>query len=155
MRALEVSEAVDSRAKFGRGRGRPETWVLTRSGRSVAMIVPIDDDDYFRMRLANHPSFIRIIERSRARYAATGGRSLAEMRRDYVAPAHPTRRSSSGRHETEVQPPLRDRLQLGQRRSPGREPGGGHGGLRARVRELQRNGEIMEVVGGAGRDDRP
>jgi hypothetical protein len=43
----------------------------------VAAVVPIDDEDYFSMRLANDPRFIGIIERSRARYKATGGISLS------------------------------------------------------------------------------
>jgi hypothetical protein len=33
----------------------------------VAAVVPIDDEDYFSMRLANDPRFIEIIERSRER----------------------------------------------------------------------------------------
>lgn len=47
------------------------------------------------MRLANDPRFIALIERSRASYKATGGISLAEMRRKYGIPAKPRRRSTS------------------------------------------------------------
>ena len=73
MRTVEISQAADSLPEYGR-RKRGETWVLTRRGRPVAAVVPIDDEDYFSMRLANDPRFIEIIERSRARYKATGGR---------------------------------------------------------------------------------
>jgi antitoxin (DNA-binding transcriptional repressor) of toxin-antitoxin stability system len=91
MRTVEISQAADSLPEYGR-RKRGETWVLTRRGRPVAAVVPIDDEDYFSMRLANDPRFIEIIERSRARYKATGGTSLAEMRRKYGVPAKPRRR---------------------------------------------------------------
>jgi hypothetical protein len=47
------------------------------------------------MRLANDPRFIALIERSRASYKATGGISLAEMRRKYGVPAKLRRRSAS------------------------------------------------------------
>jgi antitoxin (DNA-binding transcriptional repressor) of toxin-antitoxin stability system len=93
MRTVEISEAADSLPKYGR-RKRGETWVLTRRGRPVAAVVPLDDEDYFSMRLANDPRFIALIERSRASYKATGGISLAEMRRKYSVPK-PRRRAAS------------------------------------------------------------
>jgi antitoxin (DNA-binding transcriptional repressor) of toxin-antitoxin stability system len=92
MRTVEISQAADSLPEFGR-RKRGETWVLMRRGRPVAAVVPLDDEDYFSMRLANDPRFIEIIERSRARYKATGGISLAEMRRKYGVRAKPKRRA--------------------------------------------------------------
>jgi antitoxin (DNA-binding transcriptional repressor) of toxin-antitoxin stability system len=94
MRTVDISQAADSLPEYGR-RKRGETWVLTRRGRPVAAVVPLDDEDYFSMRLANDPRFIEMIERSRAGYKATGGVSLAEMRRKYRVPAKPRRRSAS------------------------------------------------------------
>jgi antitoxin (DNA-binding transcriptional repressor) of toxin-antitoxin stability system len=94
MRTVEIARAADSLPEYGR-RSRGETWVLTRRGRPVAAVVPIDDEDYFSLRLANDPRFIEIIERSRARYRATGGVSLAEMRRKHVVPAKPKRRPAT------------------------------------------------------------
>jgi antitoxin (DNA-binding transcriptional repressor) of toxin-antitoxin stability system len=80
--------------EYGR-RKRGETWVLTRRGRPVAAVVPIDDENYFSIRLANDPRFIALIERSRASFKATGGSSLAKMRRRYGIPAKPRSRSAS------------------------------------------------------------
>jgi len=60
----------------------------------VAAVVPLDNEDSFSRRLANAPRFIALIERSRASYKATGGVSLAEMRRKYGVPK-PRRRSAS------------------------------------------------------------
>jgi len=93
MRTVEISQAADSLPEYGR-RKRGETWVLTRRGRPVAAVVPLDDEDYFSMRLANDPRFIALIERSRASYKATGGISLAEMRKKYGVPPKPRRRSA-------------------------------------------------------------
>lgn len=93
MRTVEISRAAGSLPEYGRRR-RGEAWVLTRRGRPVAAVVPLDDEDYFNMRLANDPTFIEIIERSRASYRATGGISLAEMRRKDGVPAMPRRRSA-------------------------------------------------------------
>lgn len=93
MRTVEISEAADSLPEYGR-RKRGETWVLMRRGRPVAAVVPLDDEDYFSMRLANDPRFIALIERSRASYKATGGISLDEMRRKYGV-SKPRRRSPS------------------------------------------------------------
>ena len=92
MRTIEISQAVDLLPEYGR-RKRGETWVLTRRGRPVAAVVPIDAEDYFRMRLASDPRFIEIVERSRASYEATGGVSLAEMRRRHGVPAKGRRRT--------------------------------------------------------------
>ena len=92
MRTVDISQAGDSLPEYGR-RKRGETWVLTRRGRPVAAVVPLDDEEYFSMRLANDPRFIEMIERSRASYKASGGVYLAEMRRKYGAPTKPRRRS--------------------------------------------------------------
>ena len=91
-----MSQAADSLPGYGR-RKRGETWVLMRRGRPVAAVVPLDDEDYFSMRLANDPRLVETIEWSRASYRATGGSSLAEVRRKYGVPAKPRRRSAPRR----------------------------------------------------------
>jgi antitoxin (DNA-binding transcriptional repressor) of toxin-antitoxin stability system len=96
MRTVEISQAADSLPDYGR-RKRGETWVLTRRGRPVAAVVPIDDEDFFSMRLASDPRFIATIDRARARYAETGGLSLAEVRRKHAVEPKPRRRRASSR----------------------------------------------------------
>ena len=94
MRTVDISQAADSLPEYGR-RKRGETWVLTRRGRPVAAVVPLDDEDYFSMRLASDPRFIATIERARTRYAATGGLSLAQIRRKHgPQPKTPRRRTA-------------------------------------------------------------
>ena len=67
--------------------------MLTKRGKAVAAVVPLDDEDYFSMRLANSPEFIAIIERGRAQYKAQGGISLQEMRRKYGLESKTKRKS--------------------------------------------------------------
>ncbi len=97
MRIVDINQAVDLPLEFGRRKRRRETWVLTRRGRPVAAVVPVDDEDYFSMRLADDARFIEIIERSRASYKATSGIPLAEARRKYGVPPKSRRRSASRR----------------------------------------------------------
>ena len=59
MRTVEISQAADSLPEYGR-RKRGENWVLMRRGRPVAAVVPLDDEDYFSMRLANDPSVVAL-----------------------------------------------------------------------------------------------
>lgn len=82
MRTVDISEAADSLPEYGR-KERSETWVLTRRGRPVAAVVPLDHEDYLSMRLANNPEFIAIIERSRARARAEGTIPIEEIEREF------------------------------------------------------------------------
>ena len=96
MRTADISQAADLLPEYGR-RKRGETWVLTRRGRPIAAVVPLDDEDFFSMRLASDPQFIEMIERARARCAANGGRSLAEIRRTHgLESKTPPRRRTAG-----------------------------------------------------------
>jgi antitoxin (DNA-binding transcriptional repressor) of toxin-antitoxin stability system len=81
MRAVEISEAAISLTEYGRKR-RGETLVLVRKGKPVAAVVPLDEEDYFSMRLANNPEFIEIIERSRESARKYGTIPLAEIERE-------------------------------------------------------------------------
>jgi prevent-host-death family protein len=93
MRAVELSEATGSLSEYAR-RARRETLVLTRRGKAVAAVVPLDDEDYFSMRLANNPEFAEIIERGRAQYKAQSGLSIEEMRRKYGVDSKTKRKGS-------------------------------------------------------------
>jgi antitoxin (DNA-binding transcriptional repressor) of toxin-antitoxin stability system len=92
MKALELSEATGSLSEYAR-KARRETLVLTEHGKAVAAVVPLDEEDYFSMRLANNPEFIAIIERGRAQYKAHGGISIEEMRRKYDLESKPKRKT--------------------------------------------------------------
>jgi hypothetical protein len=56
-----------------------------------------EDEDAFNKRLAKHPRFVAIIERSRASYEATGGVSLAELRKKHRVSSMRRRQAIRGR----------------------------------------------------------
>lgn len=80
MKTFDIGDAALSIASYGRGKRR-ETWVLTRRGKPIAAVVPLDNDDALSMRLANDPGFVRMIEASRASAVAEGTVPLAEVER--------------------------------------------------------------------------
>ncbi len=58
-----------------------------------------EDQDAFNRRLAKDPRFIAIIERSRASYEATGGVSLADLRKKYGVSSKRRRQAIRGRSQ--------------------------------------------------------
>ncbi len=56
-----------------------------------------EDEDAFNKRLAKDPRFVAIIERSRASYEATGGVSLAELRKTHRVSSMRRRQAIRGR----------------------------------------------------------
>ena len=79
MKAVEITDAT--LADYGR-RPRKDTWVLTRRGKPVAAVVPINSEaDLETFGLSHNPRFIEIVNRSWASYKKNGGVSLEEMRR--------------------------------------------------------------------------
>ncbi len=91
MKAVEITEATLT--NYGR-RARKDTWVLTRRGKPVAAVVPINSGvDLESFGLSHNPRFIEILNRSWASYEEKGGISLEEMRRRHG----PARRSARRR----------------------------------------------------------
>lgn len=80
MRKVELAEATDPLSEYAK-RAAKETVVVTRWGKPVAAVVPIDVDDWEDLVVSTHPDFIAIIERSRAPYEVEGGISTDAMRR--------------------------------------------------------------------------
>ena len=82
MKTVEMAEATDSLSEYAR-RLQKDTVVVTRRGKPLAALVPLDSDDWEDFVVSQDPAFIKIIERSEARYKAEGGVSLGEMRRKH------------------------------------------------------------------------
>jgi len=79
MKAVEITDTT--LADYGR-RPRKDTWVLTRRGKPVAAVVPINSEaELETLGLSHNPRFIEIVNRSWASYKKDGGGSLEEMRR--------------------------------------------------------------------------
>ncbi len=92
MKAVEITDAT--LADYGR-RPRKDTWVLTRRGKPVAAVVPINSEaDLETFGLSHNPRFIEIVNRSWASYKKNGGVPLDEMRR-----RHGVERKASGRRK--------------------------------------------------------
>jgi prevent-host-death family protein len=58
-----------------------EVVVVTRKGKPVAAVVPLDDADYESLSLSTNPRFVEIIARSRVRLEKEGGIPADEVRR--------------------------------------------------------------------------
>jgi prevent-host-death family protein len=58
-----------------------EPVVVTRDGKPIAALLPIENADLETVSLSTNPKFLALIERSRARQAAEGGIASEEMRR--------------------------------------------------------------------------
>jgi hypothetical protein len=57
-----------------------EPLFLTKNGRTVAAVVPADDDDVESILLSINPQFQAVLERSQKRLELEGGLSSAEVR---------------------------------------------------------------------------
>src|SRR3990172_7924209 len=67
--------------------GSQEPVILTRNGRTVAAIVPTDEQDVESLLLSINPQFQAILERSQSRLESEGGLSSAEVRGRLGLPA--------------------------------------------------------------------
>jgi len=90
MKTVEMAEATAPLSEYAR-RARKDTVVVTRRGKPLAAVVPLDSNDWEDFVVSQDPGFIEVIKRSEARYKAEGGISLGEMLRKYAI--KPTRRS--------------------------------------------------------------
>ncbi|HKZ55999.1 MAG TPA: type II toxin-antitoxin system prevent-host-death family antitoxin [Anaerolineales bacterium] len=75
-----MAEATAPLAEYAQDVGR-EPVILTVRGKPVAALVSIENADLETVTLSNHPQFLALIERSRSRQKAEGGRSPQEVRR--------------------------------------------------------------------------
>lgn len=82
MRTVEITEATGPLSEYAR-KARKGALVVTRRGKPVAAVVPVGGMDLESLSLSTNPDFIALIERSRARYRATGGLSLEDVREKY------------------------------------------------------------------------
>lgn len=80
MKILEMESATGPLADYARDAGE-EPIILTEDGKPVAALVPIENADLETVALSTNPQFLDLIARSRARQAAEGGVSSAEVRR--------------------------------------------------------------------------
>ena len=89
MKKVEMTKATQPLLEHA----KKDTVVLTRRGRPVAALVPVDSDQWEDWVVSTHPDFIEIIKRSEARYKSEGGISMDEIRRKYGLKRKPVRKA--------------------------------------------------------------
>src|SRR5688572_22708184 len=95
MKAIELADATGTLADYAKAR-RKGTLVLTRRGKPVAAVVPVEDvEDWEDLVVGSHPDFVALIERSRRLYKPGTGIPLEEMRRRYGPPRKTARKRSA------------------------------------------------------------
>ena len=80
MNRVEVSEASSPLSEYVPEKGA-EPLIITRGGKPVAALVPVENTDLETAALSTNPQFLALIERSRLRWRREGGVSSEEMRR--------------------------------------------------------------------------
>jgi prevent-host-death family protein len=86
MKTLDVAKATAPLAEYAR-EVRKQPVVVTRRGRPIAALMPIENADRETVTLSTSPQFLALIERSRRRHKAEGGISSEEMRRRLGVPS--------------------------------------------------------------------
>lgn len=105
MRTLEIAEATDQLASYARKlRRRP--LIVTRGGRPMMALVPLENVDLETLSLSTNPDFIALIESSRARYPAGTGIPIEAVRRRFGLD-HPPRAKKAGRSRRSAAPKRR------------------------------------------------
>lgn len=80
MKIIEISAANASLAEYTSHLAE-EPVIITNDGQPIAALVALEDADIETISLSTNPTFIALIEQSRARRRAEGGISSTEMRR--------------------------------------------------------------------------
>jgi len=79
MKTVELMEATAPLSEYAQNIDQ-EPVILTLDGEPVAALISLEKIDLETIILSNHPEFLRLIERSRARQKAEGGISSENMR---------------------------------------------------------------------------
>ena len=95
MKTVEMAEATASLSEYAR-KARKETLIVTRRGKPVAALMPVDArTDLENLVVTTHPTFRAIVERSEARY-----KGRADSRRARCGPVSPPGARRGGRPDS-------------------------------------------------------
>jgi antitoxin (DNA-binding transcriptional repressor) of toxin-antitoxin stability system len=79
---VELRDAKGSLSDYAR-KARRGPVVVMRGGKPIALLRTLTDEEWEDFVVSTHPGFLSVLERSRARYEAAGGISLAEIERRF------------------------------------------------------------------------
>ena len=97
MKALGIKQATAPLAEYVRTVGEGPV-IVSVKGKPVAALVSLENADWETVKLSNHPKFLALIQRSRARQKKEGGISSSELRRRLgIQPAKPSPTRASTR----------------------------------------------------------
>ena len=91
MKAVEIGKATGTLAQYAKT-VRKQPVIVTRRGRPLAALVPIENTDVETAKLSTHPKFLALIERARVRHQREGGISSHELRQQLGLKARSPRR---------------------------------------------------------------
>ncbi len=86
MKTVEMTKATAPLADYAREVDK-EPVIVTKRGRPVAALMPIENADDETVSLSTNRVFLALIERSRRRQESQGGISTEEMRRRLGVPS--------------------------------------------------------------------
>lgn len=79
MKSVELKDARQSLGDCARHLEEPR--VVTKNGKPLVAVVPVDELDMESLSLSSNPEFLALLEHSRARYRAEGGIPETVMRK--------------------------------------------------------------------------
>jgi prevent-host-death family protein len=78
MKTVEIEKASNTLAQYARSVNEP--LIVTRNGKPLAALVPIEEADLESLSLGTNPEFLALLEQSRLRLRNLGGVPAAKMR---------------------------------------------------------------------------
>jgi prevent-host-death family protein len=96
MKTIDIKQATGPLKDYVAA-AEKEVVVVTRNGKPVGAVVPLNDSNYELLRLSANPRFLEIIARSRVRVEKEGGISSDEVRRRLGIPRSKTAKKESQR----------------------------------------------------------
>lgn len=104
MKTVEIRQATASLADYARDVGT-DLVVVTRGGRPLAALVPLDQTAWEDFVVSQSPQFLALIETARAGYAKDGGIPLEALEAEFDLGPRP----AGKRHGTQRRPPTSPR----------------------------------------------
>lgn len=91
MKAVEIGKATGTLAQYAKS-VRKQPVIVTRRGRPMAALMPIENADVETAALSTNPKFLALIERARVRHQREGGISSRNLRLQLGLKTHPSRK---------------------------------------------------------------